>query len=554
MPPSDASRIADAGEPPPSEPDLNLAARLFESSIAALRQAGRQGAGGLAGKDGPAFPGGRPLEPEILVFEPILAEPGKVAIDKSGKVQPAELADFTGLVRANFARLDGNNDGKLSADEVDRAMEDSSFTGRDAQMVAALKGEFAGLACLKNQGAGDRLVRLAGPFLSNLIQKDEITLAEIDEFEQMQQAVEREKSANARLLALAGERFASLDGDADGFLTAGEIERVLAAKGIPADERLALEHMRQKAGEMQEASDDEFGFENDGVSEDDIEQYVRDRQASDSFRLVRGVAAAMVSRIDGVRQAERRLYADESKPVRSIKPEAVQQGGIGNCYFMAALASLAETNPQAIADMIADNGDGTFTVKFAGAPDQPVTVSAPTDQELQLFQGGSKHGLWAAVMEKAYGQWCNERKFFFQKRGGTASEGADGGGQLQSGLWILTGRDVDNDVLMLTSKKALGEKIGAALREGRPATCGTGRKLESILGLSEPTTEDGLAEQHAYSIVGYDEKEGIVTLRNPWGHGEPTHPDGTTFDGADDGVFRMTLRQFKRNFLLVSFG
>ena len=37
---------------------------------------------------------------------------------------------------------------------------------------------------------------------------------------------------------------------------------------------------------------------------------------------------------------------------------------MGDCYFIAAMGSIADTDPQAIENMFIDNGDGTYTVRF----------------------------------------------------------------------------------------------------------------------------------------------------------------------------------------------
>ncbi len=48
-----------------------------------------------------------------------------------------------------------------------------------------------------------------------------------------------------------------------------------------------------------------------------------------------------------------------------IKPEAVRQGALGNCYFHSVVAALAQADPQKIEKMIQENADGTYTVQFA---------------------------------------------------------------------------------------------------------------------------------------------------------------------------------------------
>ena len=42
----------------------------------------------------------------------------------------------------------------------------------------------------------------------------------------------------------------------------------------------------------------------------------------------------------------------------------VAQGALGDCYYLASLASLADTDPALVKQMIAPLGDGTFAVRF----------------------------------------------------------------------------------------------------------------------------------------------------------------------------------------------
>ena len=40
------------------------------------------------------------------------------------------------------------------------------------------------------------------------------------------------------------------------------------------------------------------------------------------------------------------------------------QGEFGDCYFISSLGTIASSNPAAIENMIINNGDGTYTVRF----------------------------------------------------------------------------------------------------------------------------------------------------------------------------------------------
>jgi hypothetical protein len=68
----------------------------------------------------------------------------------------------------------------------------------------------------------------------------------------------------------------------------------------------------------------------------------------------------------------------------------------------------------------------------------------------------------------------------------------------------------------------------------------------------EDGKEDDKGSAHEFAILHYDEKRGIVTVRNPWGHGELVNRHGKPLDGVDDGKMRLTLTQFRRYFTRMS--
>ncbi len=99
-----------------------------------------------------------------------------------------------------------------------------------------------------------------------------------------------------------------------------------------------------------------------------------------------------------------------------ISPSDIKQGYLGDCYFLAALASVAQQHPEVIWNAIKDNGDGTYTVTFYqdGKP-VPVTVDAefpvtedakgnPTGTPAYARTGSTRDELWPLIMEKAYAQ------------------------------------------------------------------------------------------------------------------------------------------------------
>ena len=93
------------------------------------------------------------------------------------------------------------------------------------------------------------------------------------------------------------------------------------------------------------------------------------------------------------------------------------QGALGDCFFIASMAAIANASPEAIADAITyDKASGKYTVRFfeeaRGGSMKPVfiTVDAylpttPGDRSDPAFAGDPGQPLWPAILEKAYAQW-----------------------------------------------------------------------------------------------------------------------------------------------------
>src|SRR5262249_55330984 len=151
------------------------------------------------------------------------------------------------------------------------------------------------------------------------------------------------------------------------------------------------------------------------------------------------VDGALFTTLRSTDKSNRNLFADQSQPLNSVKPEAVRQGAIGDCSLTSALGAVAAQSPETIQNMIKENENGSYTVTFPDAPNKPVTVEEPTDAELAHFAGGGEYGTWPAVIEKAYGKRMDDSKT-------VAQDGIPEGSFLSTGLSALTGKDVDSDI------------------------------------------------------------------------------------------------------------
>jgi hypothetical protein len=264
-----------------------------------------------------------------------------------------------------------------------------------------------------------------------------------------------------------------------------------------------------------------------------------------SEEIVLSASAAMAS---VRREANQSLYENEQHPLACIKPEAIHQGQSGDCYFLSALASMSATKQgkQSILNMIDDNKDGTYTVKFPSAPDEPITVKAPTPAEMATYQGSSGHGTWAAVLEKAYGDYCN--KHFWRRTplnpfpSDEAQKGTDGGSLFHAGLRVLTGKGVDADYNITTSLDTMDRKLSEAFAQGHPVTAYTNVPVWKTFSRND------IPLGHEYGVLNYNQATRMITILNPWGFQEPEDANGKPLDGKDDGIFTISLSDFNKKF------
>ncbi|WP_069161930.1 C2 family cysteine protease [Nocardia altamirensis] len=146
------------------------------------------------------------------------------------------------------------------------------------------------------------------------------------------------------------------------------------------------------------------------------------------------------------------------------KPEDVRQGESGDCYLLADLKNLAAHNPDSIAEIIHDHGDGTVSVRFfteetPGEPPRPEWVRVEKriyvdpDNEHGWFAGHAPGDpLWPAMIEKAYAQHFGNGLGFHGIDGGFAGETA---GQLGKGFYRSPGGGFPQPVRTIDDGKFL---------------------------------------------------------------------------------------------------
>ncbi len=282
---------------------------------------------------------------------------------------------------------------------------------------------------------------------------------------------------------------------------------------------------------------------------DDLQQQVKlgKNKDADAIAFVQEVEDLMKNMRQVLKDTDRNLYADKAKPVNSIKMECVKQGPIGNCYFYGAVGAVLATNPEALKDLIREEADGTFTVRFPGK--KPINVKAPSDAEIFLFPKPGKDGTWMWVLEKAYGQYCMDDHFCQQwrralgrERTYVPQENTEGPSLFDDGLKFLTGKtiawtfNVDKDK-MIEKLEALSEE-----KPRRPITADASFNVK--VGTGAPVWG------HTYSVISYDSKAQSIVLRNPWGS---SPPDNAKVKDLGDGKFSMSADDFCKYFNRISY-
>ena len=222
----------------------------------------------------------------------------------------------------------------------------------------------------------------------------------------------------------------------------------------------------------------------------------------------------------------------------------IDQGGIGDCAFLAALGATVNSRPDIISNMIIDNGDNTYTIRFYLGTGSTVTAEYVTVDRRLATSGGnlflaaadgsrnpnnSNNVLWAPLVERAYAQWREWRESGTSGDSGYTIIG--NGDYITRPMEYITGR---SSISYNTSSVTFSQ-IQTALSSNQVVTAGRYEQTDSTY----------IVHGHAYSVTSaYINSRGEqrVIVRNPWG------VDGLTLDGANDGFIDLSFIDFRSSF------
>ena len=191
----------------------------------------------------------------------------------------------------------------------------------------------------------------------------------------------------------------------------------------------------------------------------------------------------------------------------------VNQGEVGDCYFVGTLAEIALQDPAAIKNMFIVNGDGTYTVRFFnGQQAEYVTVDSQlpvTSSGTLIFSGmgqrvtNTSNVLWVDLAEKAYAQI---------NQSGWLREHLPGSGQ--NSYQAISGGYMSDVVLQVTGHSSSVNNLGST-GTTLAAAFTSGHMVE--LGSINSPTDTSVVGDHCYAVVGYNATTKEFTLFNPWG-------------------------------------
>ncbi len=222
-----------------------------------------------------------------------------------------------------------------------------------------------------------------------------------------------------------------------------------------------------------------------------------------------------------------------------ISYKDINQGALGDCYFLAGLGEIAFRSPQTIQSMFIDNGDNTYTVRFSknGVADY-VTVDKylPIDAsgffayaqpgEIDRKYNDPNNELWVALAEKAYAQ-LNESGWIGQNNT-NSYKGIEGGS--------------DGDVVTQITGRKTSYSTSFNLN-----TMVSAFNSGSLIGVSSKDyayqVASNIVPNHAYFVIGYNSSTQKFKLYNPWGE------EGGTYEGQKKpGIVDVSVNELIASF------
>jgi hypothetical protein len=199
----------------------------------------------------------------------------------------------------------------------------------------------------------------------------------------------------------------------------------------------------------------------------------------------------------------------------------VNQGQVGDCWFLAALGETALKDPSLISHLITGNGNGSYSVEFQvdGHADYVTVNNQFSSYTGNLVQwDGSKMefassttSLWVPLVEKALAQLSEQSGVL---TGMEYAGGQDQYYELNSGagegISLLTGQATQDYAIAGRGPTSLTGLLSAMQND-----LAAGHDV--LLGTSDMPATGNLVADHMFAVTAVDAASGLVSLYNPWG-------------------------------------
>ena len=222
------------------------------------------------------------------------------------------------------------------------------------------------------------------------------------------------------------------------------------------------------------------------------------------------------------------------------------QGGIGDCYLIAAIVEVALDQPTLIQSMFTDNGNGTYGVRLYAPNGKAtyVTVSdaLPNGDWTAHTASGAQ---WVTLLEKAYVEYVAEFN-------GSANSWSSINGGWDGGLSAITGKQ---DTSYLGAYTASQTEWDTTIDKAVIAALGAGEEVlyASFINDKDTNGKTDLVASHMFAVVGYDQTTGDFILRNPWGQAGGSGWNGQ-FEHSIDQLWGGTTGTTSDSGFIVSAG
>ena len=220
----------------------------------------------------------------------------------------------------------------------------------------------------------------------------------------------------------------------------------------------------------------------------------------------------------------------------------INQGQLGDCYFLSSIAEVASQDSAIIKNMISVNGNGSYGVAFhVNGATEYVTVN-------NVLQTGCNSGsnMWATLLEKAYAELQAINVTTGNSYSGNSFTAIGNGGLPEYALETITGASKITDFCSSGSSwicQTYNASLSVTGSQSGVSTASVLSALKSDLAAGDDLVLTSntwsydasgkvmLVPSHALSIYGIDAANGNLEIRNPWGSQTGQYWD-TTFEAS----------------------